>query len=96
MSAFYAGEFVVERGFGKHARTNASIFHIVVKVRVSEVRFAEPIGFNFPDPDFWVIILSVGLDMLCAGLQIVESFQFLFHWSGLFLSKHLSEASLKV
>ena len=56
MSAFYAGEFVVERGFGKHARTNASIFHIVVKVRVSEVRFAEPIGFNFPDPDFWVFI----------------------------------------
>src|SRR5467141_3504402 len=47
MSAFYAGEFVVERGFGKHARTNASIFHIVVKVRVSEVRFAEAIPLHY-------------------------------------------------
>ncbi len=46
------------------------------------------------EADFWVTILSVGLDMLCNGLQIVESFQFLFHWSGLFRSRHLSEASL--
>jgi hypothetical protein len=51
MSAFYAGEFAVERAFGKHARTNASIFHIVVKVRVSEVRIREIECNGFREPD---------------------------------------------
>ena len=74
MSAFYAGESVVERGFGKHARTNASIFHIVVKVRVSEVRFAEPIGFNFPDPDFWDFIGT------CTSIPTIQPLKFSDTW----------------